>query len=217
MSVKIRIFEDLDKTLSYARALEAAGASLVAVHGRTREQKDASAVRASWDAIAAVKAALTVPVLGNGDVRCLADAERMMSETGVDGVLSAEPLLCDPALFAPRRLAEEPPGHLTCFGLAREYLDLATEHSVPVRMIRVCSPTARHVPGLIDLSVAWQPTCMPRSVPPFHSLSTAIAHCAAAAAGAASSDLHRCAAGPHAQVPWRLVPGAHGRARRIHW
>lgn len=48
---QIRIFPDLNKTLDYARMLERAGACLVAVHGRTREQKDASQVKADWDAI----------------------------------------------------------------------------------------------------------------------------------------------------------------------
>ena len=51
VSVKIRIFADLPSTLAYARMLQAAGASLLAVHGRTREQKKAHMCRADWDAI----------------------------------------------------------------------------------------------------------------------------------------------------------------------
>ena len=51
VSVKIRIFPDLARTLAYARMLEAAGASLLAVHGRTREQKKAHMCLADWDAI----------------------------------------------------------------------------------------------------------------------------------------------------------------------
>jgi len=51
VSVKIRIFPELERTLAYARMLQAAGASLVAVHGRTRVQKDNSAHGADWDAI----------------------------------------------------------------------------------------------------------------------------------------------------------------------
>ena len=48
---QIRKFDDVAKTVAYARMLEAAGCSLLAVHGRTREQKTSSAVRADWDAI----------------------------------------------------------------------------------------------------------------------------------------------------------------------
>ena len=60
MSAKIRIFPELEKTLEYARMVERAGASIVAVHGRTREQTCAKLVRADWDAIKAVKDALQV-------------------------------------------------------------------------------------------------------------------------------------------------------------
>jgi Dihydrouridine synthase (Dus) len=51
LTAKIRIFPELDRTLAYARMLERCGVQLLAVHGRTREQKDARAHRADWDAI----------------------------------------------------------------------------------------------------------------------------------------------------------------------
>ena len=95
---------ELEKTLAYARMVERSGCSVLAVHGRTRDQKDASGIRADWDAIKAVKAALSIPVLANGDIRDLKDVHDCMQYTGCDGVLSAESLLVDPALFAPSRL-----------------------------------------------------------------------------------------------------------------
>jgi tRNA-dihydrouridine synthase len=67
---------------------------------RPRAAQDHAAHRADWAAIAAVVAALRIPVLANGDVRCLADARALMAATGAAGVLSAEPLLHNPALFA---------------------------------------------------------------------------------------------------------------------
>jgi tRNA-dihydrouridine synthase len=63
-------------------------------------------VRADWDGIAAVRAAVQIPVLANGDVQCMADAQRLMAHTKADGVLSAEPLLSDPALFSSTRQPE---------------------------------------------------------------------------------------------------------------
>ena len=132
VTAKMRIFDSLDETLSFARKLEASGASLVAVHGRTRAAKDAASVRADWAAIAAVKAALRVPVLANGDVRCLADVDACLDATGADGVLSAIPLLEDPALFSQAREADP----AAPARRAVEYAGLAAIHPTPSRMLR---------------------------------------------------------------------------------
>jgi tRNA-dihydrouridine synthase 1 len=137
VTVKIRRFDCVERTVAYAARLERAGASLVAIHGRTREQKRANECRAEWAHIAAVKAALRVPVLANGNVCTLADADACMAATGADGILSAESLLADPALFSAARRAPggawaplDGPRHLL------EYLDIAEEHPPPFRMMK---------------------------------------------------------------------------------
>lgn len=141
VTVKIRRFNDLNKTIEYAAMLERAGASLVAVHGRTRDQRKSMSeegyVRACWDTIAAVKSALRVPVLANGNIRSLHDVEPCLKYTKCDGVLSAESLLQDPALFSPHRLL--PTGEVTVVeGIERclEYLELAEQYPVPFRMMK---------------------------------------------------------------------------------
>lgn len=137
VTAKIRRFEGLDETLAYAKMIEAAGASLVAVHGRTRAQKCASQVRANWDYIKAVKSALRIPVIANGNVRTLEDAYECMAYTGCDGVMSAESLLVDPALFAPRRLT--PGGAHTpweALELFRQYLHFLKRYPVHIKMVR---------------------------------------------------------------------------------
>lgn len=117
--------------------LERAGASLLAIHGRTRDQKRASACRADWGVIRAVKAALRIPVLGNGNIRTLADCEALMAATGVDGVMSAESLLVDPALFSRRRATPGGAyGHLDGCHLLLEYCDLVDLHPAPWRMVK---------------------------------------------------------------------------------
>ncbi|KAF8065442.1 HAP2 [Scenedesmus sp. PABB004] len=136
VSVKVRLFPRLHDTLAYARMLQAAGASLLAVHGRTREQKDAAAHRADWAAIAAVRAALAIPVLANGDVRCRADADALLAATGAEGVLSAEPLLMDPALFSPERPPQARSTPLECLALARAYLEQCVAHPTHMRMVK---------------------------------------------------------------------------------
>ncbi|CAN6482348.1 unnamed protein product [Victoria cruziana] len=141
VSCKIRIFPRLEDTLAYAKMLEEAGCSLLAVHGRTRDQKDGKKVRADWDAIKVVKTAIHIPVLANGNVRHLDDVNTCLELTGVDGVLSAEAVLENPALFAGYRTAEwkengVEEGELNQAELVVEYLKMCEKHPVPWRMIR---------------------------------------------------------------------------------
>ena len=71
--------------VSWCRQLEGAGAQLLTLHGRTREQGFKG--RADWGAIAAVKQALSIPVIANGDVNSPADAQACLAATGADGVM----------------------------------------------------------------------------------------------------------------------------------
>lgn len=137
VTCKIRVFPDLERTLAYARMLERAGCSVLAVHGRTREQKTAKAVRANWDIIKAVREAVSIPVLANGNIRNLQDVHDCIAYTGAEGVMSAESLLEDPALFWPKRLQAEG-AYMPVEGvrLLKEYLELAEQYPTPMRMIR---------------------------------------------------------------------------------
>ncbi|CAH1413335.1 unnamed protein product [Lactuca virosa] len=129
VSCKIRIFPELQDTLNYAKMLEDAGCSLLAVHGRTKEEKDGKKIRANWDAIKAVKKALGIPVLANGNIRDMDDVQNCLDYTGADGVLSAESLLENPDLFSASRKVDQ--GELVV-----EYLKLCEKYPVPWRMIR---------------------------------------------------------------------------------
>ena len=99
VTVKMRKGWDADHitAVECAKACEQAGAALVAVHARTREQMYTPGIDPSI--IAAVKDAVHVPVLGNGDIRTAEDAVRMVEETGCDGVMIARGALGDPWLF----------------------------------------------------------------------------------------------------------------------
>ena len=99
---KIRIGWD-DHTLNYrevARALEDSGASLIAAHGRTKMQ--AYGGQADWDAIAEVKQTVKIPVVGNGDVRSVADIERIKRHTGCDAVMIGRAAIGNPWIFQRR-------------------------------------------------------------------------------------------------------------------
>ncbi|MFH0799110.1 MAG: tRNA dihydrouridine synthase DusB [Pseudomonadota bacterium] len=80
-----------------AHAAEAEGADAVIVHPRTRQQFFKG--RSDWKIIARVKAALKIPVIGNGDIKCRDDALRMMEETGCDGVMIGRATLGNPWIF----------------------------------------------------------------------------------------------------------------------
>jgi tRNA-dihydrouridine synthase B len=82
----------------FAIALEDAGADAVTVHARTREQFYSG--EADWSVIAAVKRAINIPVIGNGDIKCYADISRIKEETGCDGVMIARAALGNPYIFS---------------------------------------------------------------------------------------------------------------------
>ena len=99
VTVKIRAGWDAENinAVEVAHAVSAAGASAIAVHGRTREQYYSG--RADWSVIAAVKKAVDIPVIGNGDVTDAASGLRMMEETGCDFVMVGRDALGNPWIF----------------------------------------------------------------------------------------------------------------------
>jgi tRNA-dihydrouridine synthase B len=105
LTAKIRAGWDASSIncVEIARIAEACGADAVTLHARTREQEYRG--RADWSLIAKVKAAVRIPVIGNGDVRSRADALRMLSETGCDAVMIGRAAVGNPWIF--REILEE--------------------------------------------------------------------------------------------------------------
>ena len=94
---RIGINEDSLVTEEFAKRIEGAGASLITIHGRTKDKIYAGDV--NFAEIVKAKNAVKIPVIANGGVFSNEDAERLIKETGADGVMVARAALFDPQIF----------------------------------------------------------------------------------------------------------------------
>jgi tRNA-dihydrouridine synthase B len=96
---KIRLGWDQNKNYKLiARIVEENGGSLIAIHGRTKEQRYSG--DANWDAVAEVKSLVKIPVIGSGDVKTIADIQRMKQHTNCDAVMIGRAAIANPWIFA---------------------------------------------------------------------------------------------------------------------
>ena len=146
ITAKIRILDTKEKTLAYAKKVLDAGASILTVHGRQREQKGHNTGLADWGVIKWLREQLgsEVVLFANGNILQREDVDRSLEETGADGVMSAEGNLCDPAIFA-----EAPPvgeegreywrgkdgkGGWRMDAVYRRYMDIIYQHVLEVKL-----------------------------------------------------------------------------------
>ena len=157
VTVKIRkgFDENHVNAVEIARIAQESGAAAVAVHGRTREQYYSG--KADWDIIAAVKQAVKIPVLGNGDVTDADSAGKMFEKTGCDGILVGRGAQGNPWIFKEitRGLAGETterPNKQELYEMILRHAQLSAEYKgeyITVREMR------KHV--------AWYTTGLPHS------------------------------------------------------
>lgn len=130
--------------VAFARMAEESGAAMLTVHGRTREQMYSG--KADWDIIAAVKTAVSIPVIGNGDVFSGQDALALRAHTGCDGIMVARGAEGNPFIFREIKaaLAGEPYVPPT----SAERIDTALAHAqrlVECRGARAVIEMRKHV------------------------------------------------------------------------
>lgn len=135
-----------------ARICESSGAQAIAVHARTRMQQYSG--RADWSIIEKVKKSVSVPVLGNGDVRSGADAVNMIAQTGCDGVIVGRAAQGNPWIFAEIRAfltgeAYAPPTPRERAEMALRHFDLETRlHGEKKGLLEMRKHIAWYVSGL---------------------------------------------------------------------
>lgn len=99
--------------------------SFITIHGRTRNQRSSEPV--SLEAIKLLASHCTVPVLANGDVTTLKAAHEIASATGVDGVMAARSILCNPALFK---------GHDSCpWEAVEKFVNYVVKAPIPFKLV----------------------------------------------------------------------------------
>ena len=128
VTVKFRkgFTEDCANVVEIARIAQDAGAAAVAVHGRTREQYYSG--KADWDIIRQVKEAVSIPVIGNGDVDSPEKAKQMQQETGCDGIMIGRAVRGNPWLFS-RILHYQETGELLPKPDIREVKEMMLRHA----------------------------------------------------------------------------------------
>ncbi|KAH7023696.1 hypothetical protein EDB80DRAFT_558582 [Ilyonectria destructans] len=142
VTAKIRLLETKEKSLAYAQNVLKAGASILTVHGRRREQKGHLTGLADWKMIRFLRDSLPpdTVIFANGNILQEGDLEKCLEATGADGVMSAEGNLSDPAIFSkPPPIGEEGreywrgkdgKGGWRVDGVARRYINILHEHAL---------------------------------------------------------------------------------------
>ena len=103
LTVKIRLLPDPNReaTLVYAQQIVAAGASVLTVHGRNKEEKKHLVVSPDWAMIGRIRAAVGIPVIANGGISTPEDVAACLNATGCAAVMTSEMSLATPYVFQP--------------------------------------------------------------------------------------------------------------------
>uniref|UniRef100_H2YUF9 tRNA-dihydrouridine synthase n=1 Tax=Ciona savignyi TaxID=51511 RepID=H2YUF9_CIOSA len=120
VSVKIRLHDDVRRTVEMCQGLEKVGVSYISVHGRTSKERHQPV---HYDSIKLIKEALSIPVVANGGVTSLSQLKKVHKLTGANGVMVAQGLLNNPALFQ---------GHKTTpLSCVKDWVDISLKLGTP--------------------------------------------------------------------------------------
>jgi len=170
VTAKIRLGWDENSIncIEIAKIIEKSGASAITLHARTRAQGYSG--KADWSYIKAVKEAVSIPVIGNGDVLSAYDAERMMKETGCDAVMIGRGVLGNPWLIKEcveylesGKEPEEVTAKEKILMLKRHYTLLVENTSEKQALLEIRSHALWYIKGLPDSSKIKNQICTSKS------------------------------------------------------
>lgn len=165
---KIRIgWDDQKNFLEIGRIMEDNGAQLVAIHGRTKEQKYRG--QANWDAIAELKQAVNIPVIGNGDITEPADIERMKTYTGCDAVMIGRGAIGNPWIFARKRRQDLTFSELA-EGIRIHVHEMVNYYGNPYGLVLFRKHFQRYVQGVVGVEEQLQAMITTKSLSEFLAL-----------------------------------------------
>lgn len=138
IETKIRVHDDIEETIRFAQMVESAGVDFITVHGRTKNTRSSQPVNLSK--IQTIKQSVNVPVISNGDCFHPEDVDKIIKETGCDGVMAVRGILANPGLFA---------GYENCpWGAIEWFWHYATNFGLPFRLTQ--HHLAQMMEGLVE-------------------------------------------------------------------
>jgi nifR3 family TIM-barrel protein len=165
---KIRLgWDDNQNYLEIAHILEDNGASLIAMHGRTKEQKYND--QANWDAIAQLKQAVNIPVIGSGDIQCAADIDAMLDYTGCDAVMIGRGAIGNPWIFGRQDRSDLTFGQVTA-AIRLHLQEMLAYHGNPQGMILFRKHLKSYLEGLLPVEEVCKTMVVAKTSAEFESL-----------------------------------------------
>lgn len=158
VTVKMRTGWDINHItcVELAKGLESIGVKAIAIHGRTKRQMYEG--KADWSYIKKVKDAVTIPIIGNGDIQSGLDAQRMMDETGCDAIMIGRGVLGDPWLIKEVKNYLETGNHMSSVSIDEKFA-MAKWHAE-----RLCERKGEYI-GIREMRghAAWYVKGLPNS------------------------------------------------------